>query len=172
MKKTTLRSEIFTVYVKKAATFSGGLSFYIGIAKILILFDLFSNFLDWVADIIPTSADPFQPDPFWPIPMSARPHIGRTPKPHSPTAPQPHNSTLTWSTFNLISINYAHLWLHTLNVVEGWMWIGKKYSINNLIPFSLIMVQETFPPLIHFPSYPFMDFQNPTSYYFLGLSHS
>ena len=37
---------------------------------------------------------------------------------------------------------------------------------------SLIMVQETFPPLIHIPSYPFVNFQNPTSYYFLGLSHS
>ena len=140
MKKTTLRSEIFTVYVEKAATFSAGLSFYIGIAKILILFDLFSNFLDWVAGIFPTLAnlfrpDPFRPNPFWPDPqalcqpgpVSARPHIGWAPKPHSPT-------TLTWSTFNLISINYDNLWLHTLNVVEGWMWIGKKYSINNLIP--------------------------------------
>ena len=46
MKKTTLRSEIFTVYVEKATAFSAGLSFNIGIAKILILFDLFSNFLD------------------------------------------------------------------------------------------------------------------------------
>ena len=26
--------------------------------------------------------------------------------------------------------------------------------------------------LIHIPSYPFVNFQNPTSYYFLGLSHS
>ena len=43
---------------------------------------------------------------------------------HNPTAPQP--------TFNLISINYDNVWLHTLNVVEGWMWIGKN-SLNNFI---------------------------------------
>ena len=65
MKKSTLRSEIFTVYLEKAAAFSAGLSFNIGIAKILILF---SNFLDWVAGIGP---------------MSAWPHIGQAPKPHS-----------------------------------------------------------------------------------------
>ena len=40
MKGTTLRSEIFTVYVEKATTFSAGLSFNIEIAKILFLFDL------------------------------------------------------------------------------------------------------------------------------------
>ena len=47
---------------------------------------------------------------------------------------QPHSliSTLTLSTFNLISINYDNLWLHILNVVEGLMWIGKN-SINNFI---------------------------------------
>ena len=43
---------------------------------------------------------------------------------HSPTAPQP--------TFNLISINYDNVWLHSLNVVEGWMLIGKN-SLNNFI---------------------------------------
>ena len=37
-------------------------------------------------------------------------------------------TTLTWSTFNLISINYDNLWFHTLNVLEGWMWIGKKFT--------------------------------------------
>ena len=46
MKGTTLRSEIFTVYVEKAAAFSADLSFNIEIAKILVLFDLFLNFLD------------------------------------------------------------------------------------------------------------------------------
>ena len=46
MKKTTLRSEIFTVYIEKAAAFSAGLSFNIGVVKILVSFDLFSNFLD------------------------------------------------------------------------------------------------------------------------------
>ena len=39
MKKTTLRSEIFTVYVENAAAFIAGLSFNIRIAKILVLFD-------------------------------------------------------------------------------------------------------------------------------------
>ena len=29
-----------------------------------------------------------------------------------------------------------------------------------------------FPPLIHIPSYAFINFWNPTSYYFLSLSHS
>ena len=52
--------------------------------------------------------------------------------PHpSPIAPQPQ-TTLTLSTFNLININYDNLWLHTLNVVEGLMWIGKN-SLNNFI---------------------------------------
>ena len=50
---------------------------------------------------------------------------------HSPIAPQPQ-TTLTLSTFNLININYDNLWLHTLNVVEGLMWIGKN-SLNNFI---------------------------------------
>ena len=49
--------------------------------------------------------------------------------PHdSPTAPQLSHGLH----FNLISINYDILWLHSLNVVEGWMWIGKN-SLNNLI---------------------------------------
>ena len=43
---------------------------------------------------------------------------------HSPTASQP--------TFNLISINYDNVWLHTLNVVEGWMWIGLTNFICHL----------------------------------------
>ena len=50
---------------------------------------------------------------------------------HSPIAPQPQ-TTLTLSTFNLININYDNLWLHTLNVVESLMWIGKN-SLNNFI---------------------------------------
>ena len=59
--------------------------------------------------------------PHWPGPVTA-------------TLWQPHSlmSTLTLSTFNLININYDNLWLNTLNVVEGLMWIGKN-SLNNLI---------------------------------------
>ena len=30
---------------------------------------------------------------------------------------------------------------------------------------------RNFPPLIHIPLFPFVNFQNPTSYYFLSLSH-
>ena len=42
-------------------------------------------------------------------------------------------------------------------------------SINlSLFCHSLI----NFPPLIHIPSYAFINFWNPTSYYFLSLSHS
>ena len=84
------------------------------------------------------------------------------------TAPQPHSltATLTLSTFNLISINYANVWLHTLNVVEG-------FNMNCIKIYSIILSVtchslRNFPPLIHIPSYPFMNFQNPASYYFLS----
>ena len=87
---------------------------------------------------------------------------------HSPTAPQPHNltATLTLSTFNLISINCANVWLHTLNVVEG-------FNVNCIKIYSIILSVtchglRNFPPLIHIPSYPFMNCQNPASYYFLS----
>ena len=125
------------------------------------------------------------------------------------TAPQP--------TFNLISINYDNVWLHSLNVVEGWMLIGKN-SLNNIIchlswleklspththplisihefskPCELLLFEleslikcwmwigkkihsiilsvtchgfRNFPLLIHIPSQPFMNFWNPASYYF------
>ena len=69
------------------------------------------------------------------------------------TAPQLHSlTTLTWCTFNLISINYDDLWFHTLNVLEGWMLIGKKFT--QLFYLSLVMAWETFPysytsPRIH-----------------------
>ena len=81
---------------------------------------------------------------------------------------QPHSltATLTLSTFNLISINYANLWLHTLNVVEG-------FNVNCIKIYSIILSVtchslRNFSPLIHIPSYPFMNFQNPASYYFLS----
>ena len=84
------------------------------------------------------------------------------------TVPQPHSltATLTLSTFNLISINYANVWLHTLNVVEG-------FNVNCIKIYSIILSVtchslRNFPPLIHIPSYPFMNFQNPASYYFLS----
>ena len=81
---------------------------------------------------------------------------------------QPHSSTatLTLSTFNLISINYANVWLHTLNVVEG-------FNVNCIKIHSIILSLTchsfwNFLPLIHIPSYPFMNFQNPASYYFFS----
>ena len=140
---------------------------------------------------------------------------------HPVTAPQSHSliSTLTLSTFNLISINYDNLWLHILNVVEGLMWIGKN-SLNNFISHlswfkklspththPLISICEFSKPyefiifwvrvthkmlnvncikihsiilsvtchglrkyclLIHIPSYQFINFWSPTSYYFLS----
>ena len=69
---------------------------------------------------------PRQPGPMM-APPSAWPRDGPPVSPaphHTPTAPQP--------TFNLISINYDNVWLHSLNVVEGWMLIGKN-SLNNFI---------------------------------------
>ena len=60
--------------------------------------------------------------------------IPHRPSPVTATLSQPHSlmSTLTLSTFNLININYDNLWLHILNVVEGFMWIGEN-SLNNFI---------------------------------------
>ena len=69
---------------------------------------------------------------------------------HQPLSAPPHDSptSFTWSTFNLISINYDNLWFHTLNVLEGWMWIGKKiYSILSVTCHGL----RNFPPLITCP---------------------
>ena len=39
-------SENFTVYVKKVVEFIPGVSFNVGTVQILLLFDLFLNFLD------------------------------------------------------------------------------------------------------------------------------
>ena len=73
--------------------------------------------------------------PSWPILITYK--VGVMGPDVSPCHPGPmtaHSliSTLTLSTFNLISINYDNLWLHILNVVEGLMWIGKN-SLNNFI---------------------------------------
>ena len=46
MKETNLRPENFLIYIKKAAEFIPGLNFNAGTVKIVVLFDLFSNFLD------------------------------------------------------------------------------------------------------------------------------
>ena len=44
MKETELKSEKFNVYVKKATAFIPGFRFIVGTVRILVLFDLFSNF--------------------------------------------------------------------------------------------------------------------------------
>ena len=54
--------------------------------------------------------------------------------------------------------------------VKGWMWIGKK--IHSIILSVTCHGLRNFPPLIHIPSCPFMNFWNPKSYYFLSLNHS
>ena len=94
--------------------------------------------------------------------------IPRQPGPVTAPLSQPNSltATLTLSTFNLISINYANVWLHTLNVVEG-------FNVNCIKIYSIVLSLtchglRNFPPLIHIPSYPFMNFQNPASYYFLS----
>ena len=57
-----------------------------------------------------------------------------------------------------------------------WVWIICKRLNGNCIKFieSFYVICHglgNFPLLIHIPSYPFVNFWNPTSYYFLSLSH-
>ena len=129
-------------------------------------------------------------------------------------------------THPLISIHeflkpYDWLFLEFESFIKGWMWIGKN-SLNNFIchlsflkklspysytsPYPFVNLQNpmsyyfwvwvickrlnvnwkiihsiilsvtchslrNFPPLIHILSYPFMNFWNPTTDYFLSLSH-
>ena len=70
-------------------------------------------------------------NPCWPGPMMAP-----SSQPHSLTA------TLTLSTFNLISINYANVWLHTLNVVEG-------FNVNCIKIYSIIFPHSYTSPQNH-----------------------
>ena len=61
----------------------------------------------------------------------------------------------------------------------SWVWVickrlkcelGKN-SLSNFI-CHLSFLKKPFPPLIHIPSYPFVNVQHPMSYYFSSLSHS
>ena len=72
-----------------------------------------------------------------------------------------------------------HLWIFkTLWVIISWVWvIHKRLNVNWKKIHSIILSVtchslRNLPPLIHIASYPFMNFQNPMSYYFLSLSHS
>ena len=62
------------------------------------------------------------------------------------------------------------LFLEFESFVKSWMWIGKENSLSNFICHLSFLKKLS--PLIHIPSYPFVNFQNPMSYYFMSLSHS
>ena len=85
------------------------------------------------------------------------------PTPHHPYMTQPTPTYMTPTrTHPLVSIHeflkpYELLFLEFESFINGWMWIGKKllndlsgtcHSLNNFLP------------LIHIPSYPFVNFQN------------
>ena len=70
---------------------------------------------------------------------------------------------------------HIHLWiLKTLRVIIFWVRVTHKMLNVNCISIYPIILSVTchglinFPSLIHFPSYPFVNFQNPISYYFLS----
>ena len=73
---------------------------------------------------------------------------------------------------------YIHLWVFkTLWVIIFWVWASHKWLNANWDNIDSIILSLTchslrnFPPIIHIPSYPFMNFWNPMSCYFLSLSH-
>ena len=65
----------------------------------------------------------------------------------------------------------------TLHVIISCVWVIHKGSNVNWKKIHSIMLSVTchgfrhFPPLLHIPSYPLMNFWNPTIDYFLSLSH-
>ena len=75
----------------------------------------------------------------------------------------------------LIHIHSKHLWIfETLWVIIFWVRVTCKMLIVNWQKIHSIILSFTchglrnFPPLIHIPSKPFVNFQNPMSYYFLS----
>ena len=72
------------------------------------------------------------------------------------------------------------LWwiFETPQLIISWVWvICKRLNVNRKNIDSIILSVTchsliNFPPLIHIPSYAFINSWNPTSYYFLSLSHS
>ena len=68
---------------------------------------------------------------------------------------------------------HIHLWIfETLWLIISWVWvICKRLNVNWKKIHSIILSVtchsfRNFPPLIHIPSYPFVNFQNPTTDYF------
>ena len=98
---------------------------------------------------------------------------------HDSPPQQPHSftTTLTLSTFNLISINYDNLWLHILNVVEGLIWIGKNSRNNFICHLSWL---EKLSPTHTYPLVSICKFSKPyewggvghTWVWWVGVSHT
>ena len=70
---------------------------------------------------------------------------------------------------------HIHSWIFkTLQVIIFWVRVTHKILNVNWEKIHSIILSVTchgfrnFPPLIHIPSYPFMNFQTPASYYFLS----
>ena len=68
---------------------------------------------------------------------------------------------------------HIHSWIFkTLRVIIFWVRVTHKMlnvnweKIHSIILCITCHGLRNFPPLIHIPSYPFMNFQNPASYYF------
>ena len=59
---------------------------------------------------------------------------------------------------------YELLFFELESLIKCWMWIGMK--IHSIILSVTCHGLRNFPLLIHIPLYPFVNFQNPTSYYF------
>ena len=61
---------------------------------------------------------------------------------------------------------YELLFSELESLIKCWMWIAEK--IHSIILSVTCHGLRNFPLLIHIPSKPFMNFQNPMSYYFLS----
>ena len=74
--------------------------------------------------------------------------------------------------------SHIHLWIfETLWVIIFWVWVICKWLSANWEKIDSVILSFTchslrnLSPIIHIPSYPFVNFQNPMSYYFLSLIH-
>ena len=87
---------------------------------------------------------------------------------------------IPWETFpHSHTSPHICLWIfETLQVIISWVWIiHKRLNVNWKKIHSIILsvtchYLRNFPLFIHIPSYPFVNFQNPKSYYFLSLNNS
>ena len=74
---------------------------------------------------------------------------------------------------------HIHLWFFkAIQAIISWVWvIHRRLNVNWIKIHSKTLsvichYWKNFPLLTQIPPYPFMNFQNPTSHYFLSLSHS